>query len=77
MKQISLGGSGFERKSKSTQVKLANLAEVSRFTQAAYESGATDPNTICEKLGAAGIDVPHVLFGRSFNNLVEIDSDRL
>lgn len=61
-----------------TQAKLANLGEVSRFTQAGYESGATDPNTgYLRKIEAAGIDVPHVLFGRSFSNLAEIDWDRM
>lgn len=61
-----------------TQVELANLADVSRFTQAGYESGATDPNTgYLRKIEAAGIDIPHVLFGRSFNNLAEIDADRM
>jgi len=61
-----------------SQAALANLAQITRVTQAGYESGATEPNTgYLRRIEAAGIDVAHVLFGRSFGSAPDVEWDRM
>ncbi|MFC7436548.1 multiprotein-bridging factor 1 family protein [Hydrogenophaga bisanensis] len=49
-----------------SQAALANLAQITRFTQAGYESGATEPNTgYLRRIEAAGLDPVRVKPRRS------------
>lgn len=46
------------------QSDLADLGAINRVTQASYESGQTEPNTLyLRRIQASEIDIPYVLFG--------------